>query len=134
MSQTPIATRPADRYGRASSPTSPRKMIILGAVLVTFITAWVFWGAFAFTSAKVSFSLLQQQVVDPTRTEVTFMISLDPGKKAACTVQALNAGKTIVGRVDVTVGPSTQKEFTSTVQVPTMEQAVGSQVKACVLA
>jgi hypothetical protein len=131
MSQTPTPSRPADRYGRTSTSSS-RKMIITGAVLVSFITAWVIWDALAMSGAKVSYSLVSQQVLGPARTDVTFVITLDPGEKAICTVQALNAGKTIVGNVDVTVGPSKDREFTSTVQVPTMEQATGSQVKACV--
>jgi hypothetical protein len=133
MGQTPIATRPAGRYDGTSTGSS-RTMISVGAVVVALITAWVIWDAFALTSSTVASSIVSQRVVDPTRIDVTLTIVLDPGRKAVCTVHALNPGKTVVGNVDVTVGPSTQKEFTSTVQVPTMEQAAGSEVKACVLA
>lgn len=132
MSQTRTDIRPADRYGRATT-SSTRRLVIVGTLIVSLITAWVIWDAMAMAGHKVSHSLVSQQILGPTRVDVTFAITLEPGRRAACTVYALNAGKTIVGNVDVTVGPSQEREFISTVQVPTMEQAIGSQVKACVL-
>jgi hypothetical protein len=109
-------------------------MVITGAILVSFITAWLAWDTIAASQAKVHHSKLAQRVVDVTRTDVTFQISVKPGQRVVCTVHALNAGKGIVGSVDVTAGPSAQEAFTVTVQVPTMEQAIGGDVKACVLA
>lgn len=131
MSEVRVATRPADRYGRAVP--SQRKMVILGAVLVASITAWVAWASFG-SGNPVTYSKLSQHVVDQTLVDVTFQVAMPPGKRAICTVRAVNTGRTPVGNVDVTVGPSTDRSFSVTVRLPTMEQAAAGDVKACVLA
>jgi hypothetical protein len=109
-------------------------MIVLGTVLVTLLTVWAAWAVISFTNKSVHFSKLSDRVVDQTRTEITFQVTMPPGRRAVCTIRALNLGKTQVGVLDTTVGPSATKTFTATAQVPTMEQAAGVEVKACMLA
>jgi hypothetical protein len=131
MSEIRVATRPADRYGR--TVPSARKMVTLGAVLTASITAWAAWASLG-SADPVAYSTLSQRVVDQTLIDVTFQVSMPPGARAICTVRAVNTVSTPVGNVDVTVGPSTDRSFSVTVRLPTMEQAAAGDVKACVLA
>lgn len=133
MSQAGPLTRPAGRYGR-SQPPSRRTMSLVGGILVISLTAWVGWIAVAGSGTAVRYAMLSDSVVGPGRTDVTFQITMDPGERAVCTVRARNANLTVVGWVDVPVGPSADRTFTASVRVPTMEQASGGEVKACVLA
>lgn len=133
MSQARPLTRPADRYGRSGMP-SQRTMVLIGGILVISLTAWVGWVTVAGSSSPVRYAMLSDNIVGQTRTDVTFQVTMNPGEQAICTVRARNAGLTVVGWTDITVGPSPDRTFTASAQVPTMEQASGGEVKACVLA
>jgi hypothetical protein len=98
------------------------------------LTVWVGWVVVSSSNHPITFSTLSHDVTNMTRTDVTLRITMEPGKRAICTVRARNADLTVVGSRDVTLGPSTERIFTSTVSVPTMEKASSGEVKACVLA
>ena len=133
MSEARVATRPADRYRRPATPNR-RLVAVIGGILVIFLTGWLGWIALSMSDNPVSFSLTGQEVPSPTEAVVTFQVSMDPGRRAVCTVRATDSAMTIVGWTDAPVGPSSQRTFTVTVRVPTMQQAAGGEVKACVLA
>lgn len=124
-------TRPADRYGRSTTP-SRRGVVIAAAVLGTLLLAWLTWYALSRGNPAVQYSVTDNGPVDDTRARVTAQFTMTPGKRAVCRVTASNAVRTVVGWSDLTIGPSTQRTFTGTLEVPTMERAAGVTITACV--
>jgi hypothetical protein len=133
MSQVGVAGRPANRYGRPAG-SNHRTLIIVGTIFVILLTVWVGWIAIATSDPGVSYNAVASSSTGQTQADITVEITMDPGKKAICRVQAKDPGMTVVGWSNVTVGPSSQRTFTITVSVPTMAQATAGEVKACVLA
>ena len=133
MSQAGVVGRPADRYGRTTR-SNRRTLTIVGTVFVILLTVWVAWIAVATSDPGVSYSAVSSSTGGQTQAEITLQITMDPGKKAICRVQAKDSAMTVVGWSSVTVGPSSQRTFTTTVSGPTMAQATATEVKACVLA
>jgi Domain of unknown function (DUF4307) len=133
MSQAGVVGRPADRYGRATR-SNRRTLIIVGTVFVILLTVWVGWIAVVTSDPGVAYSAVSSSTSSQTQAEITLQITMNPGKKAICRVQAKDAAMTVVGWSNVTVGPSSERTFTTTFPVPTMAQATTTEVKACVLA
>jgi hypothetical protein len=69
--------------------------------------------------------------VDDGLARLEFTVTTTPGRRIVCTVQMFNPGLTEVGRMDVTVGPSTSREIASVATVPTFELASSGTVGAC---
>jgi hypothetical protein len=133
MGGTTLAPRSPDRYGRTRTP-SRRTVTVLAASLMTVLVAFLLWVSIRQGSPDVRWSIQSTSYGDGTRAEIIATFTLPPGHRAICTVTASNQGLATVGRSDVTVGPSSSRTFTATIQVPTMEPAVGATIRACVLA
>lgn len=125
-------TRPPGRYGTPRALSRP-VAIVLGGVLATLLTAWAAWVGLTAGTQPVRWSTMGATIVDETRTDVTFEVTMDRGRRAVCTVRALNAQQTVVGLLDVTIGPSPGDTLVVTTRVPTIERATTGGVRACAL-
>jgi hypothetical protein len=122
-----------DRYGRSagSSRSTRRRLTAVAALLVTVAVAFIAWVAVDQTDRPVSWSAGTFRAVDDGLGRLSFTVTAAPGTRVVCTVQALNGGLTVVGRVDVDAGPSADRSFSIVADVPTFERASGGNVQAC---
>lgn len=131
MPDTGPGTRPAGRYG--DSPAHGRRIaVLLGAGVALLMVIWATWVAVGIAHQPVRWS---QEIPNPQpdgSVEVTFQVTMKPGRTAVCTVEALDEGFGQVGLIDITVGPSERDTITVTARVPTSQQGVSGNVKDCV--
>lgn len=123
----------AQRYGLPGPRRSRGTLMVLLVVFVVVGVAFAIWGAASRERANVYSTDLGLSEVRLDSVTVTFQISLPPGRTAACTVRAVNAGLVEVGRKDIRVGPSENGQVRTSVTLRTTERAHGGGVKACVL-
>jgi Domain of unknown function (DUF4307) len=123
--------RPPDRYGDARGPGRRRLLVGLAVAAVTAAVGLAGWVAVAAARSPVHWGDAVVRVVDDARIDVSYTVTTRPGRLVVCTVRALNDGRTVVGQVDATVGPSAQETFTVTTTVPTTERAAGAQIRDC---
>lgn len=136
MSQSEAPARrpagpPPDRYGRGDPAAGRRRAMIGGGVVVVLLLAWAGWVAVRQATTPVRWQTGAFDAQDDGHAALTFRVTTDPGRSVVCTVRMFNSGLTEVGRADVTVGPSTDRTFASTVTIPTFEAATSGQVRAC---
>ena len=132
MEQPAELGRPQDRYGAPRKRLSRRVAVGLAVGAIALAVVAVAWIAFV-TRQPVSWQDAAFKVNGDTSTTVTFDVTMAAGKRAVCTVRALNSRFTEVGAVDVGVGPSSENTIRTRVRVPTSELAVTGTVKACVV-
>ena len=120
-----------DRYGRRDPAATRRRTIAAGLVFALLLLAWAVWAGLLRANADVRWQTGGFAAVDDGHATLEIAVTVDPGRTAVCTLRMLNAGLTEVGRLDVTVGPSTERTIRTVVTVPTFERAAGGNVRAC---
>ncbi len=121
----------ADRYGLSPRPTSRRRRRVVAVVLAVLAVAAFVVVAVVSTSQPVRTEEAGFAVLDETAVEVSFVVHMDPGTTAECTVLALNDRFAQVGVARVPVGPSEERSTRVTAQVSTTEPATGARVQGC---
>lgn len=71
--------------------------------------------------------------LDPGEVTVDFLVSMDPGAEATCTIRALNARFAVVGVADVPISASQARSQRVTGTLRVSEPAVSAGVQSCVL-
>jgi hypothetical protein len=128
------AARPAQRYGDRG-PSRRRPLLIgLAALAVAVGVGFAGWVAVVQARKPVTWSDARVTVLDAARTDVSYTVTAAAGQVVVCTIQVLNDGRAVVGRVDVRIGPSADRTISVTTPVPTTERAAGAEVRACALA
>lgn len=125
--------RPEGRYGPVRRGPDRRTATLAAAAALALAVGWAAYISFGPGRDRVTFQDIGWSVPSQDRVEVRFEVQKDPAATAVCTVRALNRGFTEVGIADVTVGPAARRATTVTAVVPTTEQAVSGNVKACVV-
>ncbi len=129
----PDPTAASVRYGRAAPAASAarrRLLVVATAVLLVAGVGYAVWFG-AGSRDQASVRTQGYEVVDDTRTEVTFTVSKPPGSTADCQVEALSSGSAQVGLVTVEVGPADTTASTVRVALPTSERATTGQPVRC---
>lgn len=116
-----------DRYGRTAKVRTRGRFIAWAAgvaVAVVFI-AWVVWAGLDGTAPQLEVRDTGFQLTETTAT-ARFQVTVDPGTKVRCAVQALNESFEIVGWKVVDLPPSDERTrgFVETVRT-TMEPNTG---------
>lgn len=132
MPDTVPVALPAGRYG-GTTRRGRVTMWALGGTMALLLVAWAAWVAVGVARQPVQWSDAIAAARPDGSVEVTFQVTIKPGRTAVCTVEALNVGFDRVGVVDVTVGPAITERITVRAIVPTSERAVSGDVKACVV-
>ena len=125
----------AERYGR--SPADPRRTrrLLIGAFAAFTALGVGFAGWVGLHQAGRTVTWTDQGFVGPpddAHATVSVQVTLPAGASAVCTVRAVNAVQTEVGRADVVVGPSASGVVRLAVPLRTSELATAGGVKACV--
>lgn len=125
------ADRPPDRY-RRSDPTRARRGTMIGAVvMVLAMLGFAVWMGVREARKPAHWRSGAVTAVDDGSARLEFTVTTTPGRRIVCTVQMFNPGLTEVGRMDVTVGPSTEPKIVTVATVPTFELASSGTVQAC---
>ena len=121
----------ADRYGLApDAATRRRRQVLLAALAVLAVVAFVVLAVVS-TDEDVRTDHASFTVIDDTAVEVGFLVHMDPGTTAQCTVLALNDSFAQVGVARVPVGPAEERSTLVTARVATTEPATGARVSGC---
>jgi uncharacterized protein DUF4307 len=119
-----------DRYGRAL-PRGRRRALVAGiAVVALAAVAWFAWAAWSgresATGTEIGF-----QVVDDGTVRLTFDVEKPADSTASCTVQALDSRFSVVGTVDVRVGPAAHQVVRRSATIRTTNRATAGRVVSC---
>jgi hypothetical protein len=124
------------RYGRRPpSPGRRRGLLAALALFVLVAGGWAVWASIRITQSSLTWRDAGADASDPALVRVSFVVSLAPGRRAVCAVQATAASGAVVGWLDVPVeapasgGPLVPVPRTAT--VPTSQPATGGGVSAC---
>jgi Domain of unknown function (DUF4307) len=124
------------RYGRR--PPNPARRRLLLAALAVFVVAagaWIVWAAIRISQVSLSWADAGADASDPAAVRVSFVVSLAPGARAVCAVQATDSSGDIVGWLDVPVdAPASGGSVVRvprTATVPTSQPATGGGVSDC---
>ncbi|GAA1719774.1 DUF4307 domain-containing protein [Brachybacterium phenoliresistens] len=117
------------RYGGPVVPPRTARILLIAAIVV-FGAVVVFLGL-RFADQPVRVETVSYDHLDAEHTQVTFIVTKDPGTRATCTVQAMNAGRAQVGFVEVEIPASDARRTSHTVEIATQGDAVSAEVLGC---
>jgi hypothetical protein len=121
------------RYGRSRS-SKRRSAWIVGSVAAAFVVvfaAWLVWGGLLGTPAQLDVQDTGHVIVDDTRVQVRYELTVAPGTEVGCAVQALNSTFSIVGWRIVDIEASERRTRTLMTEVRTTELGVTGLIYRC---
>jgi hypothetical protein len=120
----------ADRYGTRAS----RKGLVAVMVVVAGVgLSWLAWVMLVHGRPLVQSDLTGYETVDAHTTTAEFtVVRRDEGVRASCLIRAFAADHTIVGELDVAVGPRGPATQTLERAVRTEREATSVEVVGCV--
>lgn len=124
----------AERYGTAPDPNRRRRLTwIIGGtlgVLVLLVGAWFIVDGLRPTATAQEVGFV---VHDETSIEIIFDLTMRPGDRAECTVEALDARWGQVGLLDAQIGPMPDWVNRVHLDVATSAPAASGVVRSCAL-
>ncbi len=124
-------SRPAGRYGEDAPAWHRTAARALAVTMAALAVAWVVWAGWSAGSRPVNATIITYQVRDDATIDVTFDVSMDPGTRAQCVVEARNGQHAAVGSAVVGVPVSTQRRQRVQTQVRTTERSAAAVVRGC---
>lgn len=121
--------RLAERYGKPIIP--PRAGKIIGIVAGLVLLAVVSFVGLNYADRPVSSDVLSYEHLGPDRIAVEFVVSMDPGTEAVCTLQAMNEGRAQIGFVETPIPAQTERHSSHHVEISTQDDAVSAEVLGC---
>jgi len=118
-------------YARAPVRSGSRRALIGGGVVAALLLAWAGWVGVRQAQIPVRWQEGMFTLLDDGHAQLEFSVTTDPGTAVVCTVRMLNSGLTEVGRMDVTVGPSTERTFRTRATILTFEAASSGTIRTC---
>lgn len=140
---TAAATSPADpradggalaaRYGRTPGTRRRAKALAIAAAaaIVVVFGAWALWAGPGQDDHGLDNDVIGYQVLSDHSTVVHSTVSVDPGTRASCAVQALDKSYTIVGWKVVTLPVSSERTRSVSTEVATTTRAVTGLIHSC---
>lgn len=128
----PRPARPADRYG--DRPPQPRRRAVVIAVAVVagvLVAAGLGWVAWGMLQPQAEGEVGTFDVVDDTHADFTLDVTRPVGTTAVCTVEALGAGFSQVGVLDVVVEPADTRVTQVETTIRTSAIASVVSVRSC---
>lgn len=126
--RVPAQSRLAARYGRTRSRRPV--VIALSALAVVFLAVVAYVGLRA-ADQPVRAESVAYEHVDASHVRLTFQVTMRPGTRAHCSVQAMDASRGQVGFTGVDVGPESASITDHTVTIATQGEAVSASVIGC---
>lgn len=124
-------TGPRIREAWRSLSAARRRFVVVGVILGLLGTAVGVWFALAATATKPNWRDVSYDVVDDQTVDVRFEVTKPRDMTAVCTVLAQETNHGVVGRMQVTVGPSGQLSTITQTRIRTTSLAVIGTVRTC---
>ena len=122
----------ATRYG-APPPGRRAWLVALAVVLVGVLLGWVVWVAVSYARPEVTSGIVSWEVVDEHTATATFrVVRRTADVEASCLLRAQARDHSVVGELDVQVGPGGDRAGTLTETVRTERRATVVDVVGCV--
>jgi hypothetical protein len=120
-------------YGRTANRRRRNLIfaVIFGGAIVVVFAAWAIWVGLFQPTASIDFDSTGQSRVASNQLRVTWQLSVDPGKRAECAIQALDENFGIVGWKIVSLPASAVRSRTLTTVVRTAQPSVSGSVYQC---
>lgn len=119
-----------ERYGVPDPGARRRRRLLLLATGLVAVLGFVVLAVIS-TDQPIRTEEASLRVIDDSAVEVDFIVHMDPGTTAECTVLALNARFGQVGVGHQRIGPAEQRSTAVTTRVATTEPATGARVASC---
>ncbi len=121
------------RYGRTPARSRRERLLGVGVLVAILLgaTLWVWWVGTEQESTQLQSRDIGMTIVDDSRVEVVFEVSVEPGTVVECGVEALNTAYGIVGWVQLELPPAERFTSTHVVEVRTSELATTGLVSEC---
>lgn len=110
---------------------SRRRWWVVGSLAVAVMTALAVWFGIEATAGRVHWVDTGHQVVSGTQVDVRFDLRRDPSREVVCRLEAQDASHTVVGRAEVTVGPSASSPSRHVESLRTAAPAITGYVEEC---
>ena len=107
------------------------KWWVVGIVGCTIGVALAVWLGLANTLGQITPTVTGYKVLDDRSVRVDFDVDRSPGQGVTCTVRALDRTFGVVGVLDVTVPPTSERDVHQQVVVKTASRAVTGEVASC---
>lgn len=122
----------ATRYGTPSTGRRRFALVAVGVLGAVFL-GWVLWAAQSAADPEVTSDLLSFEVVDDYTAAATFRVSRRTTQvEASCLLRARAPDHSIVGELNVTVGPGGERTRVLTETMRTERLATSVEVVGCV--
>jgi hypothetical protein len=126
-----VVTDLATRYGTRSAGRR-RLLVAASAILALVFVGWVAWVALEHGDPEVTSETVSFEVVDAHTATTTFTVARRTSEvEASCLLRAQSPDHTIVGELNVEVGPGGDRVQTLTRTVRTEREATTVDVVGC---
>lgn len=105
--------------------------VVVAAAFVVVFAAWVIWAGLDGSKPAIEAQDTRHTIIDEHSVSVTFQVSMSPGTRASCAVQALNESFAIVGWKVVDLPASTKYTRSFTEVLRTVGQSNTGLVAEC---
>ncbi len=121
------------RYGRTRGRRARARWlaVIVGAVVVAVVAAWVLWAGLFGANASIETQDVGYTVVDSSTIDITEQVTVDPGTKVSCSIQALNEDFAIVGWKVVELPAAGERSRVLIERLRTTAPAVNGLIGSC---
>ena len=121
------------RYGRTRGRRIRARWlaVIVGAVVVVVVVAWVLWAGLFGTSASIETQDVGATVVDSSTVDLREQVTVDPGTKVSCSIQALDEDFGIVGWKIIHLPAVSERNRVFTERLRTSAPAVSGLIDSC---
>ena len=121
------------RYGRTPGRRIRARWlaVIVGAVVVVVVVAWVLWAGLFGTTASIETQDIGATIVDSSTVDLREQVTVDPGTKVTCSFQALDVDFAIVGWKIVHFPAVSERNRVFTERLRTSAPAVSGLIGSC---
>lgn len=108
-----------------------RRWWIIGTAAVAVMTAMAVWFGIEATAGRVHWVDTGHELVSDRQVDVRFDLRRDPDRAVTCRLEAQDASHAVVGRTEVTVGPTESSPSRHVESVETASPAITGYVSEC---
>jgi hypothetical protein len=121
------------RYGRTPGRRLRARWlaVIVGAGVAVVVVTWVLWAGLFGATASIETQDIGATVVDASTVDLREQVTVDPGTRVTCTLEALDKDFAIVGWKVVHLPPASERNRVFTERLRTSAPAESGLIGSC---